>query len=200
MYTCIYIHISVIHIYRRNHRDRMMVMLIWFGLESIRERGIIEQVREGEEWVIEVLIFGNCYPRGMHTSRKSGNDFSGQKQVSHCRETNKFTVNRNYHLFLCFATDNWIRSFFLPFFRIYIKPVRITRTIKKCTAKKNEYYRNRNDRPTFIFNWKPITLRVFLFFFFFNSTSSRRFLRVIWNFSFQEENRFSLSSFRDRER
>lgn len=126
MYTCIYIHISVIHIYRRNHRDRMMVMLIWFGLESIRERGIIEQVREGEEWVIEVLIFRNCYPRGMHTSRKSGNDFSGQKQVSHCRETNKFTVNRNYHLFLCFATDNWIRSFFLPFFRIYIKPVRIT--------------------------------------------------------------------------
>lgn len=48
----------------------------WFSLDSVRERGIIR-----EEGVIEVLIFGNWCTRGMHTSRKSGSDFSGQKQV-----------------------------------------------------------------------------------------------------------------------
>lgn len=106
-----------------------------FGLNSVRERRIIEQAREGGGrkrvgyWSIDLWRLGNCYPR-MHTSQKSGSDFSRQKQVS--------LWNKGY----------WIRSFYFPCIYIYIKSVRVVGRLR-----------------SFIFNWKSITLRVLFLFF-----------------------------------
>lgn len=114
--------------------------------------------KEGEGRVIEVLIFGNCYAHEPKIRERF-------LRAEASRGTNEFTGDRNYHLFLRFSMDNWIRIVFLPLFcyecYIYIYII--------CSDTYDQEMYGKKD--SFLIE----NLLRYVSFFFFTSESSRRF-------------------------
>lgn len=112
--------------------------------------------KEGEGRVIEVLIFGNCYAHEPKIRERF-------LRAEASRGTNEFTGDRNYHLFLRFSMDNWIRIVFLSLFcyECYIYII--------CSRTYDQEMYGKKD--SFLIE----NLLRYVSFFFFSSESSRRF-------------------------